>query len=194
MKKSKSKTWKKTVCITIEPKQQRDLQKLSKYTNLNVSEVIRKLLPSTEEIEAFVAYQDFSDKLHREKVFDNITNTRRLFMETAMSGHILAPIGLQVAAVSYFDKTGAEVSKLFKKFIKALQSIEDCRFDKVEFKLLNDRKKYLYYIVTSRDESKQKVEKLISKYVTLADDAEVIKAIKRNIRTKGRKPAKKRRK
>lgn len=192
------KEWKKTVCITIEPKQQRDLQRLSKYTNLNVSEVIRKLLPSEEDIDAFITYQNYVDSLnkekHPEKILDKIKDTRRLFMEIAMSGHILAPIGLQVAAVSHFDKTGKEISKLFKKFIKALQSIGDCRFESVKFELPSDSKKYLYYVVTSSDESKAKVKKLISKYIDLGDKAEVNESIKKNVRTQGRKPKRKTRK
>lgn len=185
----KSKELKKTICVTIESKQERDLKSLSKYTGLNVSEVVRKLLPSAEDIDAFITYQDYTDKLHRERVFDKIANTRPLFMEIAMSGHILAPIGLQVSAVSFFDKTGAEIPKLFKRFIRALQSIKGCRFERVEFALPKYGKEYFYYVVTSRDENKKKAVESILKYFTLGG-TEVQENIKRFVRVKRKKRAK----
>jgi len=188
MKKSRSRTWKKTVCITIEPKQHRDLKKLAKYTGKNVSGVVRELLPTKEEIEAFQAYQDFIDidKPHRKEVLDKITRTRRLFFETVMSGHIQAPIGLQVAAVSYFDKTGIEIAKLFKNWINALRSKEGCRFESMRFKRPG-KPEYIYYMCLARRESKQDVESLIAKYSASAPDAEVISMIKKTARVKGKK-------
>jgi len=178
---------KKIVSIAISPKQHRDLKELAKYAGMNVSEVVRALLPSTEEIEAFQVYQDLCDigKPHREEVLDKITRTRRLFMEVAMSGHIQAPIGLQVASVSYFDKTGKEIAKLFKIWINALRSTRGCRFESIKFKYPG--KTYIYYVALARNESKEKVGKLISRYVTLASDAEVLSAIKKTARVKGKK-------
>ncbi len=170
----KTKELKKTVCVTIEQKQERDLKRLAQYMKLNVSEVMRELLLSTEEIEAFCTLQDYEDKSKRKDVLSIIARTRRLFMEVLMSGHPTYPIGLQVAAVSYFDKSGAKTSKLFTRFVKALQRTKGYRFANLKNKV-ND---YKFKILISPKESREDVEQLISKYMLKAPDRETLNAIR----------------
>jgi len=180
----KRKELKKTVCITIEAQQERDLKELARYTGKNVSEVVRELLPSAEEIEAWEVYQDFCDSLsepHREELFNKIRKASRLFFEVAMAGNIQVPIGLQVAAVSHFDKTGASTFKLFKNWINALQSIKGYKFvsDKHKFPGSPDK---IFFSVLSPNESRADVDNLIGKFCTLAPDSEVLNAIQRSAR------------
>jgi len=173
--------WKRTLSITIEIQQQQDLQKLANYTGLNISEVVRELLPTEGELDAFMALQDFADRSQPKDVTKLIAKTRRLFMEVLMSGHPVFPIGLQVAAVSYFDETGSEIAKLFQNYIKALQSTKGYRFESEKFKF--PKRTDILYFCLACGEKKKDVGKIVKKYLTLAPDAEVLETIGRTART-----------
>lgn len=174
-----TKSRKTTVAFSIEQEQEKDLKRLAGYTKKNVSEVVRSLLLSTEEVAAFIELQDYIDTIgekSKENVLDQIAKTRRLFFETVMSGHIQAPIALQVRAVSHFDEDGTEIAKLFKKFILALQSKNGCRFGISKVK--TDKAEYEYNIVLGNREKIKDVESLIGKFCMIADDAECLETIK----------------
>ena len=182
MKKKENKG-KKVLCVTVEREQERNLKRLAKYAGRNVSAVLRELLPTAEEISAFTTYQDFVDSLGDPKpqnVFEGMKSTFQIFFTLAMSGHCQFPIGLQVAAVSYFDPTGRELAKLFKNWILALQSKDGCSFEKQRIKPPNKPAAF-YYICVGPDQTKKKVMDLIGRYNIEAPDKEVLETIRRSV-------------
>lgn len=186
----RKKDLKKTICVTVEPAQNILLGALADYVGMNVSELLRELIPTVEEFRAFSSLQDYIDEKHPEDVIKILTKTKRMFVEILMSSHLISPIGMQCAAVSYFDKTGDEVMKLFQNFIKALQGI-DYRYKITRVNFPMGRKEYRCNIVTSPKENKEEVLKLIGKY-SITENSRIVKErIKTNSTLKVTKRTKK---
>jgi len=183
-KAKQKKDWKRTICVTVEQEQRELLKTLANYMQLNISQVVRELLPSVEEIKAFIALSNYA--ADDESITKLIAKTRRLFIEVLMTGHPLHPIGMQVAATSYFDKSGDEVMKLFQRYCKALQGgIDYHKIERVDFPM--GRKEYQFNIVTSPRESKETVLDLISRYSA----AEKSQVVQQQIRTSSKLKTKK---
>ena len=176
----------RVVAFSIKPEQEILLKALAGDMGKNTSEVLRELLPTVEEYRAFSALQDYIDEKKPEDVLKIIAKAKRMFVEVLMSTHLISPIGMQCAAVSYFDKSGDEVMKLFRNFMKAVQRI-DYRYKIVKVDFPMNRKKYQFNIVTSPREDKEEVLKLIGKYSAAEKASLVEQRIKTSFKLKMKK-------
>ena len=164
---------KKTLCITVEEHQARDLKKLAKQMDKNVSEVLRGLIPTAAELNAFISLKDSGYGKAGKDIPELITETHKTYFAAIMGGSILYNIGLHSAAVHYFDKTGNDTFKLFSNWVKALKKKKGYKFvtffkaEGCDFKLL-----------VSPGENQKSVEKLIDKFMMQAPNAEQLNAIK----------------
>lgn len=179
----------RVVCFSITPEQNILLKALAGYMGKNTSEVLRELLPTVEEFRAFTALQDYIDEKQPKDVTKIIAKTKRMFVEVLMSSHLISPIGMQIAAVSYFDKSGDAVFKLFQNFIKAVQSIDyRYKIERVDFPM--GKKEYQFNIVTSPRESEKAVKNLIGRYSAAEKACVVEQRIKTSFKRKTKKSQK----
>lgn len=162
----------RVVAFSIKPEQEILLKAMAGDMGKNISEVLRELLPTVEEFRAFAALQDYIDEKKPEDVLKIIAKAKRMFVEVLMSSHLISPIGMQCAAVSYFDKSGDEVMKLFRNFMKAVQRI-DYRYKIVRVDFPVNGKTHRFNIVVSPKEDKEAVKNLIGRY-SVAEEARVV--------------------
>ena len=171
-KRKKEKELMRVVAFSIKPEQGILLKAMAGDMGKNISEVLRELLPTVEEYRAFSALQDYIDEKKPEDVLKIIAKAKRMFVEVLMSSHLISPIGMQCAAVSYFDKNGDEVMKLFRNFMKAVQRI-DYRYKIVRVGFPVNGKTHRFNIVVSPKEDKEAVKNLIGRY-SVAEEARVV--------------------
>ena len=185
-KRKKEKELMRVVAFSIKPEQEILLKAMAGDMGKNISEVLRELLPTVEEYRAFYALQEYINKKKPEDVLKIIAKAKRMFVEVLMSSHLISPIGMQCAAVSYFDKSGDEVMKLFRNFMKAVQRI-DYRYKIVRVEFPVNGKRHRFNIVVSPKEDKEAVKNLIGRYSVAEETSLVEQRIKTSFKLKMKK-------
>lgn len=150
----------KIVSLAVEPEQSKALRKLAQLADVSMSSALRRLIPSTKAIDAFLLYQaGMPDK----EVLGLFSEVHREFAEQLMIQHQIFPLRLQVKTVAAKDETGDKVFQLFETFTRALRKERGYRFENIT---LNPKgyKKFEFFVVLKPRERKEKVCKMVAEY------------------------------
>lgn len=164
---------KKVTAFSISLKQKSILKALASHEDKNTSEVLRGIIPTADELNAFTSLKASGYGKVGKDITELIRETHKTYFAAIMGGSILFNIGLHSAAVHYFDKTGNDTFRLFSNWVKAVKGKKGYKFvtffqaEGSDFKLL-----------VSPGEKQKSVEKIIDRFMMNAPDAEQLNAIK----------------